>query len=207
MTLTDAQKKAAIDIGQMAQRLAVGYFTHVAAVQVATDPRAQALSPGASFGLRVSEGYVFRKDGTRHRFHFEHFLQLARSDPVMLNDLARIWLEGALLKIGDTLALPENHYFDHAPELELVYHLRNGVAHGNVFTFTDAGKKRLANYPAHNRLASIRSDTKAVFEIAPNLQSKPVLFDFMGPGDILDLLMSISTYLIRMGYDHHPFRG
>ncbi|PWT77847.1 MAG: hypothetical protein C5B58_16105 [Acidobacteria bacterium] len=140
MTLTDAQKKAAIDIGQTAQRMAEGYYMHVAAIRVANDPGALALSPGAKLGLHVSEGYVFRKDGTPHRFHFEHFLKKAGSDPAMAKDLARIWLEGALLRIGDALAAPQNCYFDRVPELELLYHLRNGVAHGNVFRLTPAGK-------------------------------------------------------------------
>jgi hypothetical protein len=45
---------------------------------------------------------------------------------------------GALLTLGD--ALQVHRYFDHSPELELIYHLRNGVAHGNRFTFTKAGK-------------------------------------------------------------------
>jgi hypothetical protein len=75
-------------------------------------------------------------------------------------------------------------------------HLRNGVAHGNAFQID---LKLLAKFPAHNRLAWVRSDSKAEFEITPNLQKQPVLFDFMAPGDILDLLMSVGLYLIRMG--------
>jgi hypothetical protein len=116
----------------------------------------------------------------------------------MVEELARVWLVGALLRIGD--ALTKFDYFDHAPELELLYHLRNGVAHGNVFRFTDGGKKRLKKYPeAHNRLAWLTSDTKKEFEIALNLQGKRVLFDFMGPADVIDLLKSVGLYLIRMG--------
>src|SRR5271154_3732632 len=30
---------------------------------------------------------------------------------------------------------------DHAPLLELIYHLRNGIGHGNKFTFTIVNKK------------------------------------------------------------------
>jgi hypothetical protein len=74
--------------------------------------------------------------------------------------------------------------------------LSNGVAHGNTFRIN---LKHLAKFPAHNRLARVRSDSKAEFEITPDLQDKPVLFDFMGPGDILHLLMSVSLYLMRMG--------
>jgi hypothetical protein len=52
---------------------------------------------------------------------------------------------------------------------------------------------------AHNRLALVRSDSKAEFEIAPDLQNQPVLFDFVEPGDILHLLWSVHLCLVRMG--------
>lgn len=188
------QNQAAFDIGQMVERIADGYYTHVAAIQIATDPRAKTLSPR---GQIVPEGYVFHKDGTFHRFHFNHYLDQARSNPEIAEELARVWLVGALLRIGD--ALNTKDYFDHAPELELVYHLRNGVAHGNVFRFTKSGKDRLARYPAHNRLAWIKSDANTEFKIHVNLQGQRVLFDFMGPADVVDLLKSVGLYLIRMG--------
>jgi hypothetical protein len=189
--------QAAFDIGQMAERIADGYYTYLAAIQIATDPRAEALSPGAQSGIIVPEGYVFRKDGTRHRFHFKYFLRQARSNPAMIDDLPRAWLVRALLTIGD--ALSRHDYFDHAPELALLYHMRNGVGHGNVFRFSNPGKRRLANHPAHNRLAWIKSDTNNEFEITLNLKGQPVLFDFMGPADVVDLLKSVGLYLIRIG--------
>jgi hypothetical protein len=37
------------------------------------------------------------------------------------------------------------------------------------------------------------------------LENEPVLFDFMGPGDILDLLMSVGIYQIRKG-NGYPLR-
>jgi hypothetical protein len=149
-------------------------------------------------GQIVPVGYVYRKDGTKHIFDFAHYLAKAGSDEAMVDDLARIWLVGSLLTVGDALA--KNDYFDHAPVLELLYHLRNGVAHGNVFHFTRPGRRRLCAHPAHNREAAIRGyNNDTVFEITPNLQGQPVLFDFMGPGDVLDLLYSVGLYLIRMG--------
>jgi hypothetical protein len=81
-------------------------------------------------------------------------------------------------------------YFDHAPELELVYHLRNCIAHGNRFKYTDVGRKRLAKHPAHNRNAGFRTST--IFEITPALNGQLVLFDFMEAGDVLDLLFSVA---------------
>jgi hypothetical protein len=186
--------QAAFDIGQMAHRMFEGYYMHLAAIQVAKDPRAIALSPNVEPGQMGPVGRIHHKDGTRHEFAFAHYLAQARINPVMVADLDRLWLVGALLTIGD--ALEKQSYFDHAPELELLYHLRNGVAHGNTFRIN---LKRLSKHPAHNRLACVRSDSKAEFEITSNLQGQPVLFDFMGPGDILHLLTSVSLYLIRMG--------
>jgi hypothetical protein len=37
--------QAAFDIGQMTERMAQGYYMHLAAIKVAKDPRAVALSP------------------------------------------------------------------------------------------------------------------------------------------------------------------
>jgi hypothetical protein len=186
--------QAAFDVGQMVQRMAEGYLMHMAAIQIAKSPHALVLSPFVAPARHVPEGYVFRKDGTTHVFHFTHFLGKAR-DAAMVDDLARVWLVGALLTIGDALA--DNSFFDRAPELELLRHLRNGVAHGNAFRIDNPAS--LNKFPAHNRLAWTRSDTNALFEITPHLQGQTVLFDFMGPGDILDLLYSVSLYLTRMG--------
>jgi hypothetical protein len=101
---------------------------------------------------------------------------------------------GALLGLGDELN--KHGYFDHAPILELVYHLRNGIAHGNQFNIDHRGQKRLAKYGAHNRDAAVKGPMGTVYEITPS-QSGPVLFDFMGAADVIDLLQSIEVYLSR----------
>jgi hypothetical protein len=187
--------QAAFDAGQLAERLAQGYYAHLAAISVAADPRADQLVPQILPGHHVPIGTVKRKDGTEHAFDFKHFLRLARTDAVISCELERVWLAGSLLRLGDILT--QNHYFDRAPELELVRHLRNGIAHGNHFRIDDPSK--LAKFPAHNRYAWVRSDTKAVFEITASVQGQPVLFDYLGAGDVLDVLMSVGLYLVRMG--------
>lgn len=101
---------------------------------------------------------------------------------------------GALLTLGDELAKPEHGYLDHAPILELVYHLRNGIAHGNRFKITKIGKQRLAKYEAHNRYAVVKSPLGTVYEITPNSKG-PILFDFIGAADVIYLLQSIEVYL------------
>ena len=102
-----------------------------------------------------------------------------------------MWLTGSLLAVGD--ALEHHNYFDHAPELELVYHLRNGIAHGNRFDIRNL--QRLTKYPAHNRACY----KNTIFEITPALNGLPVLFDFMDAGDVLDLLFSIAFHLDEIG--------
>lgn len=187
--------QSAFDAGQLAKRLSQGYYTHLAAISVAADPKATQLAPQTLPGHIVPIGTVRRKDGTEHAFDFELFLRRAGTDAVTIAELERVWLAGCLLTLGDLLA--RNQYFDRAPELELLRHLRNGIAHGNRFRITNSAN--LAAFPAHNRFAWVRSDTKAMFEITPNLNGQRVLFDFMAAGDVLDLLMSVGLYLIRIG--------
>ena len=187
--------QAAFDTGQLAERLAQGYYAHLAAITVATDSKVDQLIPTILPGFTVPVGTVERKDGSAHVFHFTHFLQLLSTDPLIKSEIEKSWFTGSLLRLGDLLA--QHNYFDRAPELELVRHLRNGIAHGNRFRIDDPS--RLTRYPAHNRLALVKGDPGATFEIAASLQNQPVLFDFMGAGDVLDLLMSVGLYLVRMG--------
>jgi hypothetical protein len=72
--------------------------------------------------------------------------------------------------------------------------LRNGIAHGNRFNITKDGKKRLATHNAHNRQAAVKSPMGTTYEITPNLAG-PILFDFIGAADVIDLLQSIEVYL------------
>src|SRR4051812_32303688 len=100
--------QAAFDAGQLAERLAHGYYAHSAAIAVAADPRSDHLIPPTLPGHVVPIGTVQRKDGTEHAFYFEHFLRLARTDAVVTGELECIWLAGSLLRLGDVLA--RHHY-------------------------------------------------------------------------------------------------
>lgn len=37
-----------------------------------------------------------------------------------------------------------------------------------------------------------------MFEIDAGLNGRAILFSYMGPADVVDLLMSVSTYLLRI---------
>lgn len=185
------EKRPSFEVGRLASRMVQGYYGHAAAIHVAKHPRAKEFAPETSDDGSFPIGYVYRKDGSAHTYMFDHYLDYLSKDTEVVDDLNRTWLVGSLLNVGDALA--KFKYFDHAPELELLYHLRNGVAHGNRFTFTKSGLDRLKTYPAHNRLARARTRE---LEIVPGvLQEKPVLFEFLEPTDVVELLQSIEMYL------------
>jgi hypothetical protein len=185
--------QTAYDVGQLAQDMARGYAAHIAAIRVA--PRLDHKAAVQLIGDYPSDS-VQRKDGTKWSFDTQNAL-VDLADRAIATELPRVWLTGSLLAVGD--ALERNGYFDHAPELELVYHIRNGIAHGNHFDIRN--RKRLEKHPAHNRDGSFRH---TIFEITPKLNGKPVLFDFMKAGDVLDLLFSVGLYLKQMENGESP---
>jgi hypothetical protein len=87
--------------------------------------------------------------------------------------------------------------------LELVRHLRNGIAHGNRFNIPKPGREQLAKWPTHNRLATVKTGE---FEVVPSLNGQQVLWGFMERGDVLNLIQTVSVYLIRMGNGDNPLR-
>jgi hypothetical protein len=137
---------------------------------------------------------VVRKDGTKHVFSFDHYLREAFENSKTKDDLDRVWLTGGLIALAD--ALDRKGYFDRAPHLELVRHLRNGISHGNRFRIDNPQK--LAAHPAHNFFASVRSPAGTSFEITSSSQGKTVMFDFMRPADFIDLFMSVETHLFSL---------
>ena len=198
--------KPVFAVGRLAHRMAQGYYAHTAAIEIAKGPHAKALVSETPLGQISS--YITRKDGTQHTFDLPYYLGQAHTNPEISDELPRIWLVGSLLIVGDAVKKLERPYLKHVPLLELLYHLRNGIAHGNIFNFKDDGVKRLRQNSAHNKAAGVKSQTGAEFEIVagshgkPALHGKPVLFDFMGPGDVLDLLQSVEIYLTRIRERH-----
>ena len=181
---------SAEETAQLASLLRFGLYAHAAAVELGRDPRVLSLA-------RLTEddgrpiGAVSCKDGLSRPFDLKYALDLIGTEPALRDEMDRAWCVSSLVLLGDRL-LAEG-YYDRAPVLEMVRHLRNGVAHGNRFTlrYPDELKK----WPAHTRGAACQDS--APFEVTPDLDGAEVLFDFMGPGDVLDLLISVSTYLRR----------
>jgi hypothetical protein len=150
--------QAAFDVGQLAFDMAQGHGAHSAAMTVVGRLDERTLR-------RVTEydpvGTAPTKDGVHWRFNLYDYLMYGLKDSAIVAELPRVWLAGSLLAVGDALA--RNGYFDHAPELELVRHLRNGIAHGNRFRIDHPDE--LKKYPAHNRDAWSRKPGRMIFEI------------------------------------------
>ncbi|TDG01915.1 hypothetical protein E1N52_42505 [Paraburkholderia guartelaensis] len=181
-----------LEVARVAQHLASGYYAFLVAHLVAVNPMSiNSLPPSPVLGTNPT-GEIRRKDGTFHTLDLRFYLDLLREDQSLQSHFLRTWAMGALLMLGDELGAHD--YFDHAPILELVYHLRNGVAHGNRFNITYSGKRRLARHDAHNRQAAVKSPLGTVYEITHALTG-PVLFDFIGAADVIDLLQSVELYL------------
>jgi hypothetical protein len=103
-------------------------------------------------------------------------------------------LTEGLIALGD--APDRNGYFDRAPHLELVRHLRNGASHGNRFRIDQPAK--LTKLPANNLSARVRSPAGSPFEITPDVQGQTVMFEFMGPADFVDLFLSVEVHLFSI---------
>lgn len=189
----------AFRVGQSAQYLFGSYLAHEAALIVARDPRATTLLPSVETCQIVPVGRVPDKAGDGHTYHAGYYLEWAQKAPV--DEFDRAALGGSLITLGDALAA--HGYFDHAPELELVRHLRNGIAHGNHFNILKTGREQLTTWPAHNRLATVKTSE---FEVTPSLNGQEVLWGFMERGDVLNLIQTVSVYLIRMGNGDEPLR-
>src|SRR5262249_35231234 len=148
--------QAAAKVAQLARDMAAGYEAHVVVSRM--PPKIDPNAFVKFIGENLIES-VPRKNAPAWQIDTQDTFYNAVVRDTIREEFPRIWLTGSLLAVGD--ALKENNYFDHAPVLELVYHLRNGVAHGNRFTFNNSGRKRLAEYPAHSR----ERYTHSIFEI------------------------------------------
>ena len=120
-----------------------------------------------------------RKDGTAHFFSLSHAIREVAAEPDFLAVRDQLWLAGALLTLGDALAA--ENYFDHAPDLEFVRHLRNGIGHGNRFHFLHGEPRRPAHFtgPEGRLMADGVTSTPPgqahTFEITRALEGQPVL--------------------------------
>lgn len=191
--------KAAVEVATLTQRMTSQYFAHVASMYVARHPQAEAFAPLVEPGQNVPVIRIRRRDGNDMIMWFNHYLKEAKN-PSAREDFDKVWLQGALLTVGD--ALGAHGYFGHEPEAEIVRHLRNGIAHGNRFKFDKrvidktSGKLR---YPA-NIFRYATRQTMPRHEIDLSLQGSEVLWTWGGPDAIIDCLTVLGIHLWNVGH-------
>src|SRR4051812_47424835 len=71
----------ALAVGDLAHALVGGYYSHIAAIAVASHPRASELRPERLPDQIVSTGAVRTHGGEEHCFDFVHYLNKLRDDP------------------------------------------------------------------------------------------------------------------------------
>lgn len=188
-----------------------GYLGYVGATTIVRHPYAQdvvkRLEDENSGPAPVPIEQIVRQDGSAAYFDLSHAVRNITTSVDYREIHDRLWLGGALLALGDELTRAS--YFDRRPDLEFIRHLRNGVAHGNKFHFCNGEPRRPAHFTGPDqRLMPNGTITppgqRRTFEITFALQGKTVLFDFLGPGDICDLLLFVSWRLIRIGNGDPP---
>jgi|GEM_PF-6452234 len=119
-----------------------------------------------------------------HRRDLKRDFALAQENPRLGLFLLQGAITNLLVLVGDEVKRAQAHPREQwaQPLFELLRHLRNAAAHGNRFKFR-AGEPR--------RPAEFRH-----FHLDPTMNGREnVLFDFIPPGDVLDLLETIHSHL------------
>jgi hypothetical protein len=102
-----------------------------------------------------------------------------RGNPQFNLDYIGVFLMATVSLIADGLA--QNSYFARTPELEFLRHLRNAISHGNRFHFRHGEPTRPASFRG--------------FTITKQLEGKRPFWEYMAPGDALDLLDEVELQL------------
>jgi hypothetical protein len=150
-----------------------------------------------------SVGKLKRRNGAQHEYSRMHYLKRLHESPQIAEGIERSWLAAGILQLGELLA--KGNYFDRSPELELFRHLRNGVAHGNVFSILASAK--LDEKPAHNRSIHRENPAMSSLEITHRVNGTTVLFEFMDRADVLNLFFFVGAHLSLLANDDKAVGG
>jgi hypothetical protein len=198
------------DVADLIESLRHGLVARVALAEAVTGTEQGKVhellrfAPGAS---NAPFGNLMRSDGSAIIFHMPDFLRAAVASAHQ-EDQLRASITGALVTVGDALA--SHKYFDRGPDLELLRHLRNGLAHGNRFNLRRGEPVRPAHFTGPdqrilpNRAGVTAAGAPTFFEVTHALDGQSVLFDFMGAGDVHDLLMFVGWRLRRIANGDPP---
>jgi hypothetical protein len=194
-------------VGQLAQELHRGYLADAGSAALLRHPYAtdlvERLELENTGPAIVPIESIVRKDGSVAFFDLSYAVRNIATGNTYQHVHDRLWLGGALLALGDELTNAGG--FDKGPDLQFIRHLRNGVAHGNRFNLRPGQPSLPAHFtgPDQRLLPDGKTTTPPgeaqTFEITPALHGQTVLFDFLGPADVCDLLMFVGHRLIRIG--------
>lgn len=183
------------ETAKLAQDLAAGLLGFDAALTLLADDRVLRLIPPIIPGELVSTGRLTHLGGgSGHEYHFTHYLDRLRTEP-NFTLTKRLWASNALIRLGEELK--RYKYFDRHPSLELIFHLRNAVAHNERFSINKPQK--LSCFPAYLTAGH------CYWEIKPNLDGTP-LYDFVSVGDICCIIQFVGIYLNDMSLERHVQR-
>ena len=193
-------------VARLCAELFEGYLAYRAGLSVLRLPEAKKLfvesrqtSQDNNLGPVAT---VPRKDGSLWHYNEVQALDPLNAEELPDDQLGELWLSYSLIRLGDELE--SNSYFDQGPALQFVRHLRNGVAHGNKFDIRTHGSNKppppaYFTGPRHDfnlfGVFTSPSEVERTFVITPALNGTKVLFDYVGPGDVLDLLLYVTYYL------------
>ena len=189
----------AVDVATLAQQVVAQYSSHFVAMHVARDPRAETLAPPIEPGQITPVLRIPRGDGNTIVMSFKHFLAEGQK-PETKKVFDKVWLVGALLTVGDKLR--DNDYFENEPEVEIIRHLRNGIAHGNKFTFYNSVKDKTTGRLKHpaNIFRYATRQQMPMHEVDTNLEGTEVLYSWGGPDAVLDCLTVLCIHLWNVGH-------
>ncbi|AEF43129.1 hypothetical protein [Hoyosella subflava] len=122
-----------------------------------------------------------RRGGSHYTLSFREVVEGARHDKERQFAVVDSWLELAVIRVA--AALGEHAYFDKAPVLVFLRHVRNGLAHGGQFTYQESRYWELN--ARFGNLEITKETTGGVFGS----------FGFLSRGDMLALLDEVASHL------------
>ena len=181
------------DTAKMCQDLVAVIFGFDAAITLLSDDRVLNLIPDILPGKFVSVGSLVDRDGTiGAEYHFNYYLHQLRTEPRYWEGTKAIWASSCLIRLGDRLT--HHGYFDRSPDLELIRHLRNAVAHNDKFRIDSL--KKLHQYPAH--LTAGQRNWKIDFA----MNGRP-LYDLFSVSDICSIVQNVGIELNNRALKRH----
>jgi hypothetical protein len=157
------------------------YVSNQLGLAVVAHPKRQEVLEGS---LGINRGSTV-KLGRRHGDGYYEGLDVWESidaiqgDTEFNRDYVTTVFAVGILGIG--VKCKKGKYFDQTPELEFLRHVRNGFAHGNRFDIRKPEPRRPARFKE--------------FEIIRALNGQEVLWEYLWPGNIFDLLDHVEAHL------------